>query len=229
MHVRGARSRASLLLAGLVILALWAVACEPAPAPTPTAEPAATRLPSAVVTPSPSRAPSPIPLPTIESLAPGATPVPFPFPADAVVGYYESQGYECAAARPSTEAAGYLFRRCELTDGDGRIRVIGIVTDTEGELAGGFASVQGTSTESILDPVIALEPLSGFLGAMLGETQGAAHLPWLASHLGDTYASMKFGDLTIATYTGSANDHSKLYLEVANQAYLDAPPPSGAP
>ena len=229
MHVRGARSRASLLVAGLVIVALEAVACEPAPGPTPTAETVATRLPSAVVTPSPSRASSPIPLPTIESLAPGATAHAFPFSAEAVVGYYQSQGYACAAARPSTEAAGFSFQRCELTDGDERIRVIGIVTNTVGELADGFASVQGMSTESILDPVIALEPLAGFLGAMLGETQGAAHLPWLAGHLGDTYASMKFGDLTIATYTESTNDHSKLYIEVANQAYLDAPPPSGAP
>ncbi len=224
MHLRRAVRQACLVLA-----ALGAVACDPAPAATPTPEAIATQVPTAVVPPSPSRAPSPIPLPTLESLAPGATPVAFPFPADAIVAYYESQGYACAAARPSTEAAGYLFRRCELTDGDGRIRVVGIVTDTEGELADGFASVQGTSRESILDPVVALEPLSGFLGAMLGETQGEAQLAWLAGHLGDTYAATKVGDLTIATYTESANDHSKLYLEVANQAYLDAPRPSGAP
>lgn len=224
MHPRG-----PLRLAILVLAAFGAVACDPAPMTTPTADPVATQAPSTVVLPSPSPAPSPIPLPTIESLAPGATPVAFPFPADAIVGYYESQGYVCAAARPSTEAAGYLFRRCELTDSDGRVRIVGLVTDTEGELADGFASLEGTATESILDPVVALGPLSGFLGAMLGETQGEALLPWLAGHLGDTYAATKIGDLTIATYTESADDHSKLYLEVANQAYLDAPRPSGAP
>ena len=208
----------------LVLAAFGAAACDPAPAATPTAEPVATQRTSAA---SPS--PSPIPLPTIESLAPGATPVAFPFPADAIVGYSESQGYVCSAGKPSTEAAGFLFRRCELTDGDGRIRVVGIVTDTEGALADGFASLEGTSTEPILDPVVALDPLSGFLGAMLGEPEGEALLPWLASHLGDTYATTSVGDVTIATYTEAADDHSKLYLEVANQAYLDAPRPSSVP
>jgi hypothetical protein len=224
MHLRGNLGPALLMLA-----AFAAIACDPAPVATATADPVATQVPSAALPSSPSPAPSPIPLPTIESLAPGATPVAFPFPADAIVGYYESQGYACTAERPSTEAAGYLFRRCELTDADGRIRVVGLVTDTEGELADGFASIEGRATESILDPVVALEPLAGFLGAMLGETQGEALLPWLAGHLGDAYAATKVGDLTIATYTEAADDHSKLYLEVANQAYLDAPPPSGSP
>jgi hypothetical protein len=227
MHVRLARSGASLVLSALIV-ASTAVACDPAPAVTPTTSSVATHLPSAALQPSPSRAPSPIPLPTMESLAPGATPLAFPFSADAILGYYESQGYVCAGATPSTEAAGYSFRRCELTDGDGRMRVVGVVTDPNGDLADGFASIEGTAAETILDPVVALEPLSGFLGAMLGERQGESQLAWLAGHLGDTYATTKVGDVTIATYTESADDHSKIYLEVANQAYLDAPRPTAA-
>jgi hypothetical protein len=97
------------------------------------------------------------------------------------------------------------------------------VTDPSGGLANGFASVQGKDTEMFLAPVDALDPLAGFLGAMLGEAQGSALLPWLAGHLGDSYAETTIGPIRIATYTESAEDHSKLYVELANQSYLDAP------
>jgi hypothetical protein len=101
--------------------------------------------------------------------------------------------------------------------------VIGVVTDPRGGLANGFASVQGNDTEEFLAPLDALEPLAGFLGAMLGEDQGSTLLPWLAGHLGDTYAETTIGPIKVATYTESEDDHSKLYVELANQAYLDAP------
>ena len=84
--------------------------------------------------------------------------------------------------------------------------------------------MKGKDTETILAPIDALDPLSGFLGAMLGEQQGAALLTWLASHLGDTYAETMSGPIEVATYTESEEDHSTLYVEVANRAYLDAPP-----
>jgi len=67
-----------------------------------------------------------------------------------------------------------------------------------------------------------LDPPAGFLGAMLGSDQGAALLPWLAGHLGDAHAKTTIGPITVATYTESADDHSKLHVEVANQTYLDA-------
>jgi hypothetical protein len=90
--------------------------------------------------------------------------------------------------------------------------------------ADGFASVRGKAGEAVLAPIDALDPLSGFLGATLGETQGATLLGWLASHLGDAHAETMSGPITVATYTASESDHATLYLEVANQTYLEAAP-----
>lgn len=50
---------------------------------------------------------------------------------------------------------------------------------------------------------------------------------WLAGHLGDTYAETSEGGLRIATYTPSDEDHTTIYVELANQTYLDAPRPGG--
>lgn len=215
----------SLKIRAIVLLSmiLATAACATAPIPTTTPAIASTE---ASIPPVPTPA---APSPTIGSAAPGASAAAFPFAADAIVGYYEGQGYVCSLPAPSTQAAGFVYRTCQLTDGDGRSRIVGVVTDGDGALADGFASVEGTDSEPILDPVVALDPLAGFLGAMLGESQGEALLPWLAGHLGDTYATTTVGELTVATYIEAADDHSKLYVEVANQAYLDAPRPSGAP
>ena len=146
------------------------------------------------------------------------------FAADDIVTYYESQGYVCTAQKPSTQALGYFFRTCQKVDTAGRTLVIGVVTDPTGGLADGFASVQGTASETFLAPIDALDPLAGFLGVMLGEDRGTAVLPWLAGHLGDTYAQTTIGPVYVATYTASPNNYSKLYVEVANQAYLEASP-----
>jgi len=148
----------------------------------------------------------------------------FAFAAEDIAAYYETQDYICSAPQPSAIAAGYTVRNCQATDDAGRTRIIGLVTDPEGRLANGFASVKGTEAETILAPIDALDPLAGFLGAMLGEGQGAALLTWLASHLGDTYAETTSGPIKVATYTESEDDHSTLYVEVANQAYIDASP-----
>jgi hypothetical protein len=157
------------------------------------------------------------------SASPAITTTGFAFTAEDVVAYYASQGYACAPQQPSTKAAGFSFRTCQKVDEAGRTRVIGVVTDPGGGLANGFASVQGKDTETFLAPVDALEPLAGFLGAMFGGDRGSTLLPWLAGHLGDTYAETTIGAIKVATYTESADNHSKLYVEVANQAYLDAP------
>lgn len=117
-----------------------------------------------------------------------------------------------------------MVRTCARTDDAGRSQTVGLVTDPDGGLANGFASVKGPETETILAPIDALDPLSGFLGATLGEEQGTALLTWLASHLGDTYAETTSGQIKVATYTESDEDHSTLYVEVANSAYLDAAP-----
>jgi hypothetical protein len=180
--------------------------------PSPTITPASPSL----VLPSPSEPPV--------SVTPTGNTTGFAFAAEDIAAYYESQGYACIAPQPSTTASGFNVRSCEQTDDAGRTRVIGLVTDRDGDLANGFASVRGKDNETILAPIDALDPLAGFLGATLGEEQGTALLTWLASHLGDTYAETMSGPLKVATYTESEDDHSTLYVEVANQAYLDAAP-----
>ena len=101
-------------------------------------------------------------------------------------------------------------------------------TDPADDVADAFASVNGASGESILDPSLVLEPFAAFLGAMLGETVGTSTLPWLAGHLGDAYATESLGNLMIATYSTSPGDHSRLFVEIANQAYIDAPTPTAS-
>lgn len=176
--------------------------------PVPTATAAAS---TAAAFPSPSPAPEPS----------GG----FAFDAESIVGYYETLGYACSATQPSTKAIGYSFRSCQLVDTAGRTRVVGVVTDPADEVADAYASVAGTSSETVLEPAVALEPLAAFLGAMLGERQGESVLPWLASHLGDAYVATTIGELTVATYTAKPDDHSTLFVEIANRAYLEAPSP----
>jgi hypothetical protein len=110
-------------------------------------------------------------------------------------------------------------------DSAGRTRVVGVVTDPSDELADGYASLSGTATEAILDPSAALDPFAAFLGATLGPSRGESLLAWLAGHLGDAFAQTTIDDLRVATYL-KGDDHSTIYLEIANQAYLEAPRPS---
>ena len=205
----------------LAALAVFAAMCAASCAPTPvqTVGPAsslAIGLPSATATAPPPSSGSPEPAPSAG----------FAFDPESIVGYYETLGYACAPVQPSTKAAGYSYRACQLVDADGRTRVVGIVTDRADNVADAYASVAGTGTEPILDPAVALEPLSAFLGATLGMRQGESVLPWLASHLGDVYASTTIGELSVATYTATPDDHSTLFVEIANRTYLEAPAPS---
>jgi hypothetical protein len=203
----------------LAIALLAAVMAACGPTTTPTVTPAAPTSPTATSATSPAAA-SPG-----ASLAPQAS-AGFVFDAESIVGYYQTLGYACSAVQPSTKAVGYSYRSCQLVDGAGRTREVGVVTDPADDVADAYASVTATSSETVLDPAIALEPLAAFLGAMLGETQGESVLPWLASHLGDAYVTTTIGDPTVATYTASANDHSKLFVEIANPGYLEALAPS---
>lgn len=99
------------------------------------------------------------------------------------------------------------------------------MTDPDGRIGDGFASVTALPGADLLEPTDTLDLLSGFLGAMLGEGPATDLLPWLAGHLGDTYAETTFGGGTIATYTESADDPTRIYVEVANPSYVSAPPP----
>jgi hypothetical protein len=210
------RCLASLVVATSLLLA----ACG-----STTLSPSSTALPpSTLDAPTSSAAAAASPSEPPASATPTANTTGFAFAAEDIAAYYESQGFACVGPQPSTKAKGFTVRTCQKTDEAGRTRTIGLVSDPAGGLANGFASVKGTNSETILAPIDALDPVSGFLGAMLGEEQGTALLTWLASHLGDTYAETTSGPIKVATFTESEADHSTLYVEVANQAYLDAPP-----
>lgn len=203
-------------------IALLVAACGQSAPPTGT--------PAVEATAPASGAAPTFPVASVETtVAPVPSAGAFAFDAESVTGYYVTLGYACTDPRPSTTAVGFEFRSCSLVDSADRTYVIGIVTDANDDVADAFASVTGAPAETVLEPVVALDPFARFLGAMLGETQGEATLPWLAAHLGDSYVTTTLGDLTIATYSESAEDHSRLYVEIANQAYLDAPAPSPAP
>lgn len=187
--------------------------------------------PGGVNSQEPSMAPSPSPSlePTAsDSSLPTPAPSGFGFSVEAVIAYYEGQGFACDELQPSATAAGYFYQGCQMVDADGRTLGLGFVTDSSGNLADGFASVQGRADEPILEATGALDHLSGFLGAMLGEERGTSLLEWLAGHLGDAYAQTTIDILSVATYTPSANDHSRLTLEIASQDYLNAPAPSAS-
>jgi hypothetical protein len=186
--------------------------------------------PATSLAPSEAGSSSPSPsAPSTESQSSLPTPAPsgFGFSIEAVIGYYEGQGFVCDVIQPSETAAGYFFQGCQRTDANGRTLTLGFITDASGKLADGTASVQGRSDEPFLEPSDALDHLAGFLGAMLGDERGTSLLEWLAGHLGDAYAQTTIDVLTVATYTESATGHSRLYLEIANRDYLLAPAPSG--
>ena len=213
-------ARSSVLAAVSIAALVLAGGC--APAATPTGVPAT--VPALGATPAAGA--STAPTAPAESVAP--SPGYFAFDAESILGYYATLGYTCEPGVPSTQAADHLYRSCLLVDSDGRTRVVGITTDPAGDVADAFTSLTGRANEPVLDPVVALEPFSAFLGAVLGPAQGESLLEWLASHLGDDDARTMLGDLTVATYSESPRDHSRLYLEIANPAYLESPTPSPA-
>jgi hypothetical protein len=186
-----------------------------------------TASPSQEPTEGPSAPPSVQPSAS-ESSLPTAAPSGFAFSVEAVIAYYEGRGFTCDQIQPSATAAGYFFQGCQMEDANGRTLAIGFVIDPAGDLADAYASVQGGADEPILEPTHALDHLSGFLGAMLGDERGTSLLEWLAGHLGDAYAQTTIDTLVVATYTQSEADHSRLYLELANQDYIDAPTPSAS-
>ena len=218
-HLSLPHRTAFLGVAGVVILAVAACGSGVAPS-TANGQPsqATPAAPTSVAHTAPTATESPA------SASPFAD-VPFAFPADSVVGFYEGEGMRCATPVPSTKAAGWTVTTCQGADAAGRPIAVGVVTDPAGRLGNGFASVTALPNADLLEPTDALEMLSGFLGAMLGDAAATDLLPWLAGHLGDEYAATTFGGGTIATYTESADDPTRIYIEVAGPAYLAAPAP----
>ena len=213
------RTVTALLLHVAVLLA----ACAPVPTSAPSTAASPVREPAATATLGSSQ-PSSTP-----TRSPDVTPNPigFAFDSEAVIAYYQSVGYDCSQPRPSTEAAGYMVRTCQRVDPAGRTLTIGLVTDAAGALGNAFSSVRAVEGELVLDPVDALDPLSGFLGAMLGSDRSEAVVEWLAGHAGDAYAETSDGGLRVATYTPAEDDHTSILVELADPTYLAAPTPSG--
>jgi hypothetical protein len=214
-----ARRRAPAALVGLALIV--AAACQ---APVVTEQTSETAPPVALNTPGLSPAGTGPATLVPPSASPG-----FAFDPESIVGYYQTLAFRCGDRQPSAQAAGYEFQSCQLVDADGRTRTVGFVTDPDDNLADAFLSIRGTDAEAVLDPATVLDPFGGFLGATLGEAVGSEMLPWLAGHLGDAYETTTLGNLTLATYTESAEDHAKLTVEIATGAYLAAPRPSQLP
>jgi hypothetical protein len=212
-------------LAAVVILAVAACGSNIAPS-TASGLPsrATTAAPTSIARGTPAATGSPAPASGVPSASPFAD-VPFAFPAESVIGFYAGEGMRCAAPVRSTKAAGWTVTTCQGADAAGRPIAVGVVTDPAGRLGNGFASVTALPGADLLEPADALDMLSGFLGAMLGAAAATDLLPWLADHLGDAYATTTFGGGTIATYTESADDPTRIYVEVAGPTYLAAPAP----
>jgi hypothetical protein len=204
----------------VAVLALVVIGCTTA---TPSTSPVATDIVAPPTAQPVTLAPS-----ATETAAP-PTPVGtgFAFEAPDVIAYYQSIGYACDPPVPSTLAAGYTVTACRVVDDAARTRVVGIVTDAAGTLGNGYAGMSGAEGETYLDPEAALDPLAGFLGAVLGAERGGEAAVWLREHLGDAYAEATFGSISVATYTGADDDPSQLYVEVADPAYLEASPAPG--
>jgi hypothetical protein len=201
-------------LARLGVLAILVAACSTAiPSRVPSL-PVGTGQPTTASLTTPSSPPAPSVL-----VSPSASiATDFAFDPESVLGYYRSIAYVCDGPVPGP-VTGSTLRSCQLRDPDGRVRVIGFVTDPAGNIAAGFASMRGRPGEAFVDPETALEPLAGFLGAMLGEARGTELVPWLAGHLGDGYAETTSGDLAVLTYTQEAAGQTVLFVEVATDSY----------
>ena len=214
---RTARSAAA-AIATLVLAACGSAASTTAPSPPQSVPPRPTEIASAPVA---SEFGSPLP----DTRPSSSAGLGFEFPADAVAGFYETEGLTCGAPTPSRTAAGWFVTTCQGPDGAGRPVTVGLITDDRGTLGAGFAAVTALPEEDVLEPTDALDTLSGFLGAMLGAERASPLLPWLAGHLGNEYDETAAGDTVVATYLESADDPTRIYLEVDGPDYLAAGPP----
>ena len=215
-----ARLLAALGLAGAILIAGCGDAASTptlAPTPAPTATLVPTLAPATAPTPPPEATP-----PATNDPALGG----FAFPPEQVLGYYQGDGFTCDPATPSTQSAGYMMVRCYKPDETTNLTTLVVVVADENSVTGNaFAGV--VSTDSTTQPTAeqAIEPLSFFLGAMLGETVGMEAGIWLAANIGEEMTQTTVGDIVVATYPGDAETGLGYYVEVANKAFIDAPAP----
>jgi hypothetical protein len=232
------RPRALLVLglAGAVLLGACgggttvAGATGTAPTPSATTVPATPATTATTATPAPTPTPSPTPAgsPTGSPTASGGSAANggFAFSTREVIGYYKGVGYTCQATTPSTQAAGYTVQRCLLTDKATKLtHLVAFVFDDAGVTGNAFAAVIGPDGKTMPAPADAIEALGGFIGAMLGQVQGASTVGWLVKHLGEKSAQTTAGDILVLTYTVNDATDTGLYVEVANQAFMNAPAP----
>ena len=178
--------------------------------------------------PSPPRKPTPAPTAT-PAASTAANLGGFAFPAAQVLAYYESVGFKCEDPTASTQATGYTLVRCLNADAaTGFTTLVAVVVDPDGVTGDAFAGVVGSDGKTKPTPQQALEGLSFFLGAMLGETNGLEAGTWLANNIGEEMVQTKVNDMLVATYPGDKDKGLGYYVEVANQAFLTRPFPDGA-
>jgi hypothetical protein len=215
-------------LVTLLIVPILLVACTPAavsPAPTTVASQSASVAPivtasPAMVSPSIDVTPSAsvVDVPASPSGDLGA----FAFTADDITNYYTGtdQNLVCAAPKNDTRV-GYSLTVCDKTVGTLRYGIAVVTADVDGSLADGFAFVTDTTKKAVA-PTTAAKHLAGFLGALLGPDNGVAPAQWMATNLGAEYKEEAVGSATVATFNGTNNDPSSLYVEVASARYLAA-------
>ena len=223
--VRPSVSRRTGPLLAVALFSVIQIACGSSASPAPVQSSSAPVQLSPTNLPSAPNASAPDPSPSLPTAIGSPSETGFEFSASAVAAFYESEGLTCGAPTPSRTAAGWSVTVCRGPDPSGRTVTIGLITDQDGTLGAGFAAVTALPEEDLLEPADALDTLSGFLGAMLGDERATDLLPWLAGNMGNEYEEMAAGDLTVATYLESSDDPTRIYVEVAGPSYLAVPPP----
>lgn len=190
----------------------------PQPAPTEATTPTATTAPIEATTPAPTDAPASATTGDLGGFA---------FPASDVLDYYTSaeQGFVCEDPQPSDVAAGHTKVRCLKTEDSGAVAIVSLVVDANGTTAdafGGYITAAGTEGP---DPKAAAMHLGGFVAAMLGTDIGADAATWVATNLDAVDLVKKFGGITAIIYQENDEGGVGHYVEVANDAYLNAPAP----
>ncbi len=228
---RTAAPGALLLAATLVLAACGGSAATPAPTAAPVT-PAPTEAPA---TPAPTEAPTEAPVtpePSIEAPSIEAgTPDPgdnggFAFRAEDVLAYYMSEGFTCSDPTASTQAQGYIIQRCSMDAGGGVTQLIALVYTNNGVTGDAFAGYLKDPGSEMPAAADAIEFLGGFTAAMLGTDLATNEaIPWLGDNIGSESAQVTYGTLLYGTYTEDDDAGVGIYVETANDAFMNAPAP----
>ncbi len=227
------RTGAVLLLAGAFAIAGCGASGSGSAAPSaqapsaqaPTPQPAsATPAPTATTAPTEATTPAPTDAPASATTGDLGG---FAFPPGDVLDYHTSaeQGFVCKDPQPSNVAAGHTTIRCLKSEDSGAVAMVSIVVDANGTTAdafGGYITAAGTEGP---DPKAAAMHLGGFVARMLGTDVGADAATWAATNLDAVDLVKKFGGITAIIYQEDDEGGVGHYVEVANDAYLNAPAP----